>query len=84
MTRKSAKMRKCVILQPKFSPPLSVVEPELLIQIVEGLWLRNGLLLSDLVVQVCRIIISHWDVSVSFNVLISPQSSRCSVTDVLK
>lgn len=58
-------MRKCVILQPEFALQSSVEESELFIQILEGLWLRNGLLLSDLVVQVCRIIISQWDVSVS-------------------
>lgn len=58
-------MRKCVILQPEFASQSSVEESELFIQILEGLWLRNGPLLSDLVVQVCRIIISQWDVSVS-------------------
>lgn len=65
MTKKSAEMRKCVILQPEFAPQSSVVEPELFIQILEGLWLRNGPLLSDMVVQVCRITISQWDMSVS-------------------
>lgn len=58
-------MRKCVIFQPELALQSSVVEHELYIQILESLWLRNGPLLSDLVVQVCRIIISQWDVSVS-------------------
>lgn len=43
-------MRKCVILQSELAPQSSVVEPELFIQILEGLCLRNGPLLSDLVV----------------------------------
>lgn len=60
-----AKIRKCVILHPEFAPQSSVGEPELFIQILEGLQLRNGPLASDLVVQVCRIIICRWDVSVS-------------------